>query len=295
MANERKKLNRLNDALLKFVFAQEERKQVTQSFINAFFEAEGTPQLVDFEFRDRELNAERKIAKRSHLDILGSCSDGTLTNVEVQIDPIKAMPVRTLFYWSWLYRRLVRGDDYTKLKRTVSIDVLAFNLFPEDETPDYHNCFAILNKKYPKHMLTDHLELHFVELPKWETNRPKNWKDMSRLDKWLAYFSSKTPDEEMEEIAMSDSMIQEALNAENAFMLDPAMLSAYDAAEEARRDQAARDSYLLDEGIKKGMRQGKEEVVVELLRAHQPIELIVRCSNFSEAEVLAVGKRNGLL
>ena len=60
MVQQRKKLNRLNDALMKYIFANPERKQLTLSLINAFFEVEGTKQLVDFEFRDRELDAKRK-------------------------------------------------------------------------------------------------------------------------------------------------------------------------------------------------------------------------------------------
>lgn len=60
MVQQRKKLNRLNEALMKYLFANPEWKQLTLSLINAFFEVEGTKQLVDFEFRDRELDAERK-------------------------------------------------------------------------------------------------------------------------------------------------------------------------------------------------------------------------------------------
>lgn len=298
MAGRHRKLNRLNDAYVKYIFAMRERKHITQSFVNAFLEEEGTPQLVDFEFRDREMNSERQKMKRSQLDLLGSCTDGTLANVEFQVIRLQWMPVRTLFYWAGLYRRLMQGEDYSRLRRTICIDVLGFDMFPEEVTPDWRNCFGILNKKHPTHALTDHMELHFVELPKWERNRPPKWENMSRLERWLAYFSARTSNEEMEAIAMSDPMIQAALKAEQAFLLDPIMLSAYDAAEEARRDRVARDNYVRDEGIKigmeKGMEKGKEEMVIELLKMHQPIDFISRISKFTEEQILEIGKRYGV-
>ena len=119
-------------------------------------------------------------------------------NCEVQVDKLDVMGKRTLYYWTRLYQRLMRGENYAQLKRTVCIDILAFDLFEDDLTPDYHNCFAVLNKKHTKHMLTDDLEIHFVELPKWERVRPKDWTQMNHLERWLAYFSQQTTDDDSE-------------------------------------------------------------------------------------------------
>ena len=171
-------------------------------------------------------------------------------------------------------------------KKRGPINRLHFELFSDDLTPDYHNCFGVLNKKHPRHMLTDDLEIHFVEIPKWERNRPKDLKRMNHLERWLAYFSRQTK-EELEAMTMNDPMIHEALSAEHTFMLAPALVSAYDEAENARRDQAAREDFVRNEG--------RMDIVLGMLREHQPIDLIVRCSNFSEAEILEAGKRNGLL
>ena len=131
--------------------------------------------------------------------------------------------------------------------------------------------------------LTDDLEIHFVELPKWERVRPKDWTQMNHLERWLTYFSQQTTDDELEAMAMADPMIQEALSAEGAFMLDPVLLSAYDAEEDERRDRVARETYVR----KKTM----EEVVVKMLRAKQPIELIAEVSEFPSEKVLEIRKR----
>ena len=55
-------LNRMNDAFAKFIFANEARKLLTLDLVNSFFEFEGTAQITDFKFSDRELDPDRKTA-----------------------------------------------------------------------------------------------------------------------------------------------------------------------------------------------------------------------------------------
>ena len=51
-----KKINRLNDALVKYIFASEERKDILLSLINSVLAQAQTPLLLDIEFLNRELN-----------------------------------------------------------------------------------------------------------------------------------------------------------------------------------------------------------------------------------------------
>ena len=64
-------LNRMNDAFAKFIFANNARKQLTLDLVNSFFEFEGTAQITDFTFSDRELDPERKLGKGVVLDVVG--------------------------------------------------------------------------------------------------------------------------------------------------------------------------------------------------------------------------------
>ena len=68
--------------------------------------------------------------------------------------------------------------------------------------PEYHSSFAVLNTKDLKHKLTDDLEIHFIELPKWHKG---DIEKMNRLEHWLAYLSPKTTNEERRRLAMSGS------------------------------------------------------------------------------------------
>ena len=294
MTTERKPINRLNDVLMKYVFADNERKHITLSLINAVFALEGTPLLVDFTFRDREISPDNMEGKESQLDILGSCSDGTVVNVEVQVDRLNSMGKRSLYYWSRLYNQLRRGKPYGELPRTVCINLLAFNLFTDAElSSDWHSCFAVVNKRRPEHLLTEDLEIHFLELPKWERLRRQK-ADYSAIDKWLAYFSRSTTPEQMEELAMSEAIIRDALQAEHRFMQDPNLVTAYDQAEKARLDRIAREEYLLDQGRKEGLEEGQHtgirKVALTMLGMNMPIDEIVAITGLPQSEIMELQK-----
>lgn len=51
----------------------------------------------------------------------------------------------------------------------------------------------------------------------------------------------------------------------------------------------------LSDGIEmRGIEKGKTEMVLEMLRANQPLELIVRFSKFSKEKIAEIGKQNGI-
>lgn len=110
---------------------------------------------------------------------------------------------------------------------------------------------------------------------------------MSHLERWLAYFSNQTSQKELEEIAMSDPMIQEALQAEREFLMDPLLLTEYDIEEDERRDRVARENYVLQ--------QGRQEVALDMLRGKEPLDKIVTYSKLTMEQVKKLGKENGLL
>ena len=255
-------LNRMNDAFAKYIFAREERKDLTLALINSFFEFEGTAEIVNFEFKDRELDPDREKGKGVVLDVVGESSDGTVVNVEIQLEQFDFMDQRTLHYWAQLYhRRLEKGEQYEKLARTVTINILDYNLFPDTEWPEYHSCFAVMNTKEPKHVLTKDLEIHFVELPKWQHDKART---KQRLERWLMYLSSKTTPEERRQLAMEDANIRMAMEAEKEFVKDHDCITAYEQHQKYLRDKYARESFLIKEGRKEGETRGLAKAVKAL-------------------------------
>ena len=252
-----KLFNRMNDTYSKFMFANEPYKSTTLGLVNGCFELEGKKKLVDFEFKDRELDPDALGNKGVLLDVCGACSDGTLVNLEVQLSNLKSMDRRTLYYWALLYgRRLQEGENYKSLNRTVVISLLSYNLFAEETWPNYHSCFAVLNTKDLRHALSEDLEIHFVELPKWHKG---DIGKMNSLERWLAYLSPETTDEERRQMAMEDAAIGMAMKAEKAFLSNTGYLTAYERQQKYLRDMRAMKEYDEEVGWEKGHAKGLAE------------------------------------
>ncbi len=285
-------LNRLNDTFVKFIFAREEHKAFVLSLINGIFAAKGTQQIEDFNFLGTEQNPERQKGKGARLDIVGSCSDGTTVNIEIQVEPLKNMVDRSLFYWSRLFPTINSGEDYTGLKRTVCINILAHSIFSDELAPSYCNTFLFINKDNPKHILTDKAQIFFLELDKFAKAMP-DVSNMTLMDKWSAYLSSRTPQATLEAIAKSEPLIQQALNAEDTFMNTAALLNFYYDDERERRDRAARESYVREEGWAEGRAEGRAEGMIRMAREFglSDAEIIQRLAshlNYSQQEASGI-------
>lgn len=261
------RINRTNDAVFKAVFAK--HPQITIALINAFFEFQGTELIENIEFIDREMNADEYEGKESRLDILGRTISGTKVNIEMQVNALAAMGERSVYYWARNYADLKRGEEYDELNRTVAINILGFNLFNEKKYADMHSCFGIYDVKTGC-QLTDKLEIHFLELPKYKN---KSVKDMNRMEKWAAYFSPSTPDEELAEIAASEDAIQEAMEVEDMFTKDEVAKRSYEKAEKFRRDQAAQLKYAEEEGRKEGEKIGEEKGIKAMIAAMKELNV----------------------
>jgi predicted transposase/invertase (TIGR01784 family) len=120
--------------------------------------------------------------KLSILDIKARDQSGWQFNVEMQMVAFLCYEKRILYYWSKLHQQqLQAGQDYVELKLTISISFLNHVLFPD--TKDYHLRFRLLEAR-GHFALTDDLEFHVLELPKFTKTLTELHTD---LDIWL-YF-----------------------------------------------------------------------------------------------------------
>ena len=78
-------------------------------------------------------------------------------------------------------------DNYSKLERTVCINILNFKYLKNDK---YHNAYR-LKEITSNEELTDLQEIHFIELPKFNEIGNKeyveNVEKMDALEKWLEF------------------------------------------------------------------------------------------------------------
>ncbi len=276
-------INRLNDVFFKSLMGDDSRKELTLSFLNAVMQEGQTNKFTDVEFKDQELEPTMEDGKSPRLDIVATLNDGTMVDIEVQVSTQKFMPKRSLFYWSRMYsNQAIKGDDYINLKRAVTINLLKFNLLPEEK---WHNrCFITVEDSNRR--LTDDLEMHFLELPKLKL---KDLHSLRKLEAWGAYFYGQCTDTEMEEVIMAEPVIKKALKYENYFINDSRMRRLYDMREDGVRDYVSGINEAKRIGLAEGKAKGKAEERMSnaksLLANNVPLDIIVKSLHLTDEEI----------
>ena len=130
--------------------------------------------------------------------------------------------------------------------------------------------------------LTDHIEIHFLELPKFTL---KDMRKIRASEAWIAYFSGKYSKKELEEIAMKTPAIKEAVEFEDTFLQDKIERRAYEQREKAIRDYYSYMNSYKEEGIEEGIKEGIEKVVINGLKEGININIISQITKLSIKDI----------
>ena len=237
--------NPLNDVLFKFIFGKEERKQITIDFLNAVLNPSLGHTIQDLQFSNTEMSPEHDHDKLTRLDVACVLDSGEQVDVEVQVANEKNMARRTLYYWSQMYlMSLPAGKTYRNLKPCITINLVNFSFLPQE---DPHAVYGIYNPTN-KHQLTKDLAIHFLEIPKYAKQEKKPISEMSKMERWLAYFANQLDRKGKEELAMSEAAIQNAMEAARIFLNNTAERRLYINREMARMDRESQLEEAHEEG-----------------------------------------------
>ena len=95
-------------------------------------------------------------------DVRAVLQGKTRVNVEVQLRNEYNMDKRSLFHWSKEFSRSLKaGQDFSELPNVIAINIINFNYL---DTSDVHSCFHLRDDKEPDIILTNALEIHFINM-----------------------------------------------------------------------------------------------------------------------------------
>ena len=146
------------------------------------------------------------------------------------------MESRILFYVSKLITaQMDESDQYSKIKRVISIIITDHALIKESEK--YHHHFGLYDIESGV-LLTDALEIHTLEVPKAR----KLDADTTKADllNWMKFFDAKT-EEELKVLAQKSPTMQKATLRLMELSADEKARQLYDARLKERRDNYARE------------------------------------------------------
>ncbi|MBF0376127.1 MAG: PD-(D/E)XK nuclease family transposase [Desulfamplus sp.] len=266
-----------SDIFIKYLLGTEEHKDLLLSFINAVMENSDFPLIKSVEIKN-PFNLKKMVNdKESILDIKATDENGKIFNIEMQTTSDETFKTRSLYYWARLYSsQLDKGDKYKKLFPVISINILEFEMFSQFEK--YHSTFVLMDKQLSDFILTDHLAIHFLELPKVRNFfKQKGHRIEKELEKWLYYLNKEGKIEEdkfMEILLKEDNIFRKAHEKYVEFTQDEEMLEAYEShikwlIDYNSRVSSAREEGIMigkEEGLQKGDLIGKIELIQQILQ-----------------------------
>ena len=290
-----KRLKPINDFIFKKVFGEEESKDSLIAFLNAVLNLKDEKRLATIEIiENKELISELIENKTSRLDVRARTADGTQLNIEVQLTDQKNMDKRTLFYWGKVFiDGIKKGQDYINLCKVITINILDFNFLDIDK---FHSTFHLREDSCKDFMLTDLVEIHFIELPKFRAYSEKNFRE-DPLHRWLSFLEEDIPDETLKELIEMDSSIKKAEERLEYLSSDPSTIELYRKREESLHERANMISSAMEKGMEKGMKKGMEkgmeqgkqarniEVAMQAIKEGLPTNVIVKITGLNVDEV----------
>ena len=157
---------------------------------------------------------------------------------------------RFLYYWADAYsRQLRRGEEYNKLHQTISIIILDHEIKELKGIEALDTKWQIRDDKTGKKLLTDHLEIIIVEIPKAIRQYKNNEKN--KICQWMLFFDDPNK-EELKEIMEDNKKIKEAVQELRGMSEDEELRILAELREKGRRDEYARRQYAIEEGLREG-------------------------------------------
>lgn len=165
--------------------------------------------------------------KQGILDVRILMNDAVEINVEIQLTRLKVWANRALFYLAKMYAdQIASKQNYGVFKKCVSISILDFKLFPEEE--DFYSCFHI-REDTRNFIYTDKMEFHVLELPKL----PEELKeDCSNIELWAKFINAERK-EEFDMLAQKDPYIKSAYEQLQVVSQDKEKRLEYEARQKA--------------------------------------------------------------
>ncbi len=241
-----------NDVVFHALF-REENKRLTEALISDILREKVKIKTSD---KDRHFNINNSKQKYGIMDLRTELKDGTNCNIEIQLSKYKYENERFLYYWSNAYtRQLERGNEYSKLHKTISIIILDHEI-EELEGEEKLGTKWQIRDKTGRRILTEHLEIVIIEIPKAIRQYKENEKD--KIIQWMEFLDNPNS-EEVSSIMEKNEDIKEAVEELEIMSRSEKLRRMAELREKAIRDEHAALEYATEEGMKNGLEQGLKQ------------------------------------
>ena len=221
------------------------------------------------------------------IDLKATINENTTIDIEIQVKDNHNMIERSTFYIAGLYHTgLKAGGVYESNNKVVGINILMFNIF---EWKKFHSK-GLIKEDELNRIMTDKLELHFLELPKVLKSKNEGSK---KLRQWLEFIYNKRKGEiemavkENENIAkaqqeyeylIGDAAVQRLAFLRNKWESDHNSEMAWERREAEKR------------GEKIGEIKEQKKIVKEMIKKNMQEDIILEVTKITKEELERIKK-----
>lgn len=283
------------DVVFQSLFSDKNRKE-TGYFISAILGRKIKVIKVDTEVSElRELPKE----KVGRLDLIAQTEENEIVHIELQlINYFNTIP-RLIYSLSQLIsKQLSRGEDYSKLKRTITIGLIDYELEELKDINKMHTIWSFRENKVNEKELTKLQELHIIEMKKAKKEYEKNPNNI--LAQWIMFILN--PNEvEVKSIMKDNEELNETNETLEIISDDEHLKKRAEILERWEREEKWNRASLrehatkegrekgIKEGLKEGIKEGRKEekikIAKEMLKKSLDQNLILEVTGLTKEEM----------
>ena len=240
-----------NDFLFKKIFAKEGNEDMLQELLE---------DLLDIKIKKIEILKEALIDKEfeenkeSRIDIKATIDEHTIVDIEMQVKNEYNIENRSLFAGAALFHNsLKQGEDYNDNKTAIVICILSYNLF---EGKDYIVSGLMRRNDGNHKILTDKLQLYYLQLPKFLKQKDKKKR---KLAQWL-YFISQQDKEGLAMAIKENDKVAKAQKQLDEILSDRGVAEVLEIRLKTKLDKNTALHAAEKRGLEKGLKQGLERL-----------------------------------
>ena len=290
MENNLELLPLTDDYIFKRVFAYKGNESVLKDFLEALLKIE----IKGIKITNPEIIPYEKGEKRGLLDIKAEINDGTILDIEMQMENERNTEERaTEYIGKMISEQLQVGDNYKTLKKSIVIFIANYNFLKRNS---YHNIGRMkfeetiedeyVNMGYEKEekIASKYIEFHYIELPKFKKISPLKF---TKLDQWMCIF---TQNKEGIMLAEKENKeIKRAINTLDFLSKDPKERERHNSIVMAEYNRLVSQQNFFEDGKKEGRIEGEKsksiEIAKKLLKADFSKEEIKALTGLTNEEI----------
>lgn len=279
------------DIVFKRIFG--EHPTLLISFLNAVLPLDPNAPIVELSYLPSEQVPDIPEFKRTIADAKCKDSNGRVFIVEMQMNWTDSFKQRLLFGTSQAFvKQLGKGKEYKLLQPVYGLGIVA-DIY-EKTNPEWYHHYQLVKKGTMDGDVIDHLQLIFIELPKFPIHSPNEKKLRLLWLRFLREIDEKTTTVSKELLDVPE--IAQAIELAEESAYTPGELEVYQSYWDSvsRERTFLMDSY--DKGLAKGLAQGitdgKIEIAKKMLKRGVSIEIIMEDTELTREQIEAISLNN---